>query len=319
MINFSYKNRLVKYLDYLKFNDKFTIIDIGARGNIGEPLSWIPEKYLNFIGFEPDREEFIKLKNKFKYRKYFNFALSDKKKIKTFWNLKDPSSSSFYEPNIEHNMRYNKAHHLNRVVSHKSKIACNKLDNLAKDIKDLDFLKIDTDGSEFDILKSGHTLLKKNSSMVLIETWCDPIYKNIKMFDEIIKLMRSYGYRVIDIDKSAAPWKFDTNIKFSELDLTIQNGFEILFIKEYEKLIKLNNKKVIKLIILLDLFGYKNFAYHLANNSKNINKKTLNKINKKIIFNNKIDSFLMKFPINILIKILIRYKILRPINPQLHF
>ena len=72
-------------------------------------------------------------------------------------------------------------------------------------------------------------------------------------------------------------------------------------------------------IILLDLFGYKNFAYHLANNSKNINRKTLNKINKKIIFNNKVDSLLMKFPINLLIKILIRYKIMRPINPQLHF
>jgi FkbM family methyltransferase len=319
MINFSYKNRLVKNLDCFEFNDKFTIIDIGARGNIGEPLTWIPEKYLNLIGFEPDYKEFLKLKDKFINRQYFNYALSDKKKVKTFWNLKDPSSSSFYKPNIKHNKRYNNVHHLRRFITHKSKVVCNKLDNFAKQIQYIDFLKIDTDGSEFDILKGGRKILKKNSPIVLIETWCDSIYKNIKMFDEIINLMRKYGYRVIDIDKSAAPWKFSTNIKFSELDLTIQNGFEILFVKDYEKLIKLNNKKIIKLIILLDLFGYKNFAYHLANKSKKIDKKTLAKLNKKIIFYNTIDSLLMKFPFNILIKLLIRYKLMKPINPQLHF
>jgi hypothetical protein len=131
--------------------------------------------------------------------------------------------------------------------------------------------------------------------------------------------MKKMKYRVLDIDTAAASWKFETKNKFSELDIPIKNGFEILFVKNYEILKKLEENKIIKLIILLDLFGYKSFACHLLEKNKNISKKNYLCIYKKINYLNTIDKLLSIFPINILIKILVRYKIIKPINPQLHY
>lgn len=318
MFKYTYKNKLAYYLEELNVNSKFNIIDIGAKEDIGETLKIIPENQLNIYGFEPNKIEFEKLIKKFPQRKYFNIGVFNNKKNKKLYVTKEPAASSFFKPNNK-NKIYEKINWENRKIVKITNIKCDKLDSFSKIIKEIDFLKIDTQGSEYQILEGAKKVLNSNSPLVLTETWSTEIYKNINLFDEIIFLMKKMKYRVLDIDTAAASWKLETKNKFTDLDIPIKNGFEILFVKDYEILKKLEENKIIKLIILLDLFGYKSFACHLLEKNKNISKKNYICIYKKINYLNIVDKLFSMFPINILIKILVRYKIINPINPQLHY
>ena len=65
------------------------------------------------------------------------------------------------------------------MIKQKMKIKVKKLDYLLKKIqlKDIDFVKIDTEGHEFEVLKGSKKFLKK-FKIILIEFRRDKVYQN---------------------------------------------------------------------------------------------------------------------------------------------
>ena len=314
---FVYKNKLAFFLKELSLPSKINIIDIGARSGLNKPYSYISENYYNIIGFEPDKNEFLKLIKKYKSRQYFNTAIFDKKKKSLFYLLDDKPASSLYEPNPLLGKKFENQHFEKRKVHKIFKIQTNKLDNFKNKITKLDFLKIDTQGSEFDILKGSSYFLKKYSPLILVETWSDEVYLKSKKFFDISKLLDKYGYRAIKIE-DAANWRYKNNLAFSDFDQPIRIGYEILFVKNTELLFKRNFEDILNLGILLDLLGFKNFCYYLIKNHPKPNYKLQKIYLKKIIELNKKDLIFSKGVRRIFLKILIKLKLMDVINFPLH-
>ena len=258
-------SRLNKFLK--NRNIKINYVDVGAREDISNLWKKI-EKCINVFGFETDPDELKRIKNKFPSRTYYEFGLWSEEANLKLYITQDASSSSIYEPNLSENQNYKSKYHdcrnLNKVVN----VKCKKMDNLLTISPD--FIKIDTQGSEYEIIKGARKLLTHNCPLVSLETWTRDVYKKSPRMDPIISLMYEYGYEILDMELCASE-KHRTN--FRTISKQTVSGYEITFGKKNIEMVKDYNSKV-KYVLLLDLFGYKDMAFYL--NEKYINNSDLN-------------------------------------------
>jgi len=184
---FYHQRKINKIL--FKFKLK-VVFDIGAHK--GEFLQNIltHSKLLKIYAFEPQYEIFQELKKNFnKLKNVFihNKAMSNidtRKKLRI--NLKT-STSTFSKYNKNSYWRMFKEFLL--TGSKKSSfikseiVKTTTLDNFCKKnhIKNIDLLKIDTEGHELEVLFGGKKTLKNNVKYLLIEIHRSKIYKNYKV------------------------------------------------------------------------------------------------------------------------------------------
>ena len=149
-----------------KSNTKLTIIDIGANiGSISLPLAKIFNKSKIFA-IEPTNYAFKKLtknlnlNNNLKKNIILNqLFLSKIKKPTKVW-----SSWNFDDNKSKHKQHLGTLHSIKK----KSYISLTKFINLKK-IKRVDFIKLDVDGHELDVLKSGEKFFQTNKPVIFIE------------------------------------------------------------------------------------------------------------------------------------------------------
>jgi FkbM family methyltransferase len=166
----NYQKRKITYVLKNIFNDNKikTVLDVGAHK--GETINYLSKFfYFNKVySFEPNPSSFFILK---KYKlslntrkqsklELFKYALGVKKGKIAFYSGKESSSSTIHDINFTSNYYKKKNKYLNPFFKNKEafKKITVKLDTLqnfiiSKNIKDIDLLKIDTEGSEFNIIK----------------------------------------------------------------------------------------------------------------------------------------------------------------------
>ena len=83
------------------------------------------------------------------------------------------------------------------------KVKTDTLDNVLGHLDKVDYMKLDTQGSEYEILEGGGELLKK-TKYVKCEVEFIELYKNQKLYDDIVSLMESYGFDLADLDTSSS-------------------------------------------------------------------------------------------------------------------
>ena len=184
-----------------KFNNLF---DVGA--NKGEWTRFILSlnKDVEIHCFEPSIYTFKKLKeNNFPKNVICNnFGLNSKKETRDLFVFGDGSGgNSLYK-------RYG----IKQEAQKKEKVILDTLENycLEKNIKDIDFIKIDTEGNEFEVLKGMKSLLKENKIKVIqfeyggcnldarvflkdiFDFFKDFDYKIYKIFPNKIELIKNY-------------------------------------------------------------------------------------------------------------------------------
>ena len=144
-----------------KFSTKFKkglAIDIGS--NIGTHALYFSKKFNKVYTFEPHPKIFFVNKLNTENRNIFNYdiGLSNVKK-KTF----------IHEEKNEDNMGGSSLHKRakNRGTSYKVNI--NKLDNLNINLKNLSLIKIDTEGSEHDVINGARMTINKYRPIIIFE------------------------------------------------------------------------------------------------------------------------------------------------------
>lgn len=176
-------------------------IDIGARGgahDIVEPIA----KHTAVLGFEPDEEECVRLmQNPEVFEPWGKFllkpiALADKKGEAALKLLSSNTNHSLLSPNVNLTKRYN-------MVKWEEVGQCSlQTDTLdailfAEDMRDFpwgEFMKIDTQGTEYEILcGSMQTLAEQTVAVVAEVAFCE-LYKNQKLFSDVESLMREQGF-----------------------------------------------------------------------------------------------------------------------------
>jgi len=146
------------------------------------------------------------LKKTYPDRTYFDCGLWSSKK--NLYLTKSAASSPIYEPNYSKNIKYKDYYHDPRVLVKKTNIFVDKGDNLIRISPD--FIKIDTQSSEIEILNGSLKILKNNCPLISLETWTRDVYKGSPTFDKIIPFLTDLGYEILDMELCAAE-KHKTN------------------------------------------------------------------------------------------------------------
>jgi len=279
-------------------------IDIGARGDILSPWNLFDRKFLKVFGFEPDAKECARLKAAYPDRDYYPTALWSRAEARRLYLNHWQSTSSMYKPNQIRNQDYLHKHWHGRMIDQELNIECSPLDDVLNQKVDPDFIKIDTQGAEYEILKGASSILKKNSPLVLVETWCTEVYIGAPMTHSIMALMDGLGYELLDMNLAAA-WKYDNSRSIEVFSKARCIGFDLLFAKKQSLLRDIPYEQAIKLAGLLELFGFRDLAISFLEKSTEINHLKIKKLVSMLLKNSQADMSLMNK---------IKYKLLRLFN-----
>ena len=144
-------------------SNPLVIIDGGASGGFEKQWEFFKNQIIR-IGFEPQLREFKKLQraNRDIRNVYYPFGLHKNTGYQELYVTRHKASSGFYEPDTPFLKRIPDI--TNFVIDKKIKVKTVDLDSFLKkhSFPLIDFIKLDTDGSEFDILEGSRNTIKNS-------------------------------------------------------------------------------------------------------------------------------------------------------------
>lgn len=199
-----------RFISYLARNSFFkdaplTIVDVGARGG-AEPHWSCYGDAARIIGFEPDPEECKRLnavQDRPPFATFYPFALFRDKGVHTFYHM-CPAASGLYPVNQEFIRRFPNEEIFAAFKT--SPLATTDYDSFTAEnrIPDADFVKLDAEGAELDILegfaKQLHQSVLGISCEVSFYSWRD----GSRTFSEIEQFLRPIGFTLYDMNV----WRF---------------------------------------------------------------------------------------------------------------
>jgi FkbM family methyltransferase len=182
-------------------------IDIGARGGV-HPIVDPIAAATAVLGFEPDEAECARiLQDRSAYARFSHFelesaALSNLVGPAQLHHVSAATNTSLLEPNPVFVKRYDmvKWHECGR-----SWIETTTLDRVlsgkSNDIPWGEAIKIDTQGSEYEILLGAQKTLQERTRFLCIEVSFCQLYSGQKLFSDIEVLLRNFGFSFYGFDR----------------------------------------------------------------------------------------------------------------------
>ncbi|MGL5060707.1 MAG: FkbM family methyltransferase [Microcoleus sp.] len=174
---------------------KLVVIDVGCRWGFADVWSLFGSN-VTLIGFDPDASECEHLQNTYQGSGSIHFvskALGSSEGRKQLFLTAEPACSSLYKPDP---LITNSMPHLGcaKLVG-ETEIDVTTLDIWASSagISEIDFIKLDTQGSELEVLEGAENCLKSVRSLQ-IEVEFNPIYMGQPLFGDIDSFLRKRGF-----------------------------------------------------------------------------------------------------------------------------
>lgn len=200
-------------VEQLKQNNRlcdlnFTICIVGSRKLSHQDDIWrhlAPN--LAIYGFDADadaceaiNEQLEEQKINWK-EKHFPLALSDQTGESTLYVTKGVHCSSLYPPNESYLSRFlgmREGISLNFTVD----IETTTLDDFCRGegIENIDFLQLDVQGAELNVLRGGEEILSKSVVGLKVEVEFSPLYQNAPLFSDIDGYLRDRGFLLFDLN-----------------------------------------------------------------------------------------------------------------------
>lgn len=180
-----------------------SFIDVGARG--GPPAQWLKlSRQMNYLCFEPDQAEAEALRLNFVNNPQIHALVSEcalgaTSGSATIYLTHSRPCSSLLKPNAA----------LLDMFPHRGLFQVEKelsipIDSLDAELKRLgsfgDFIKIDVQGYELEVLRGGVEALSQSIGCELEVSFIE-IYKDQPLFAEVDQWMRSKGYFLADLER----------------------------------------------------------------------------------------------------------------------
>ncbi len=245
--------------------DKIVYVDVGARWGISEQWNHFSD-IVTIIGFEPDETECKKLNAQIREKdlliKYLPTALSFEKEERTLNITKSPGCSSLLKPNRKILNQFPDVERFNIV--NKIQLDTNSLDSVLEEnrIENIDFIKVDTQGTELNILQGSEQALSKDVFGIAVEVEFAQLYEEQPLFADVDRYLREKGFTLFDLNRHR--WKrknIPTNmpsrgqIIFGDA-LYFRTGFG-------ENIKSISRTKGLKMIIIAALHGYYDYGKYL--------------------------------------------------------
>lgn len=182
-----------------------TYVDIGAMGGIAGYWRQLAE-HCHVIAFEADEREFAKLKSSTRVT-YLPYVVYHSSQPVRFYISRHSGKSSLYKPNqsflkdFPDAARYDVVQEV-EVPKEKVKTLDQVLSQEA--IPQVDFIKIDTQGSELDILKGASGTLEHVIGLE-VEVEFSSLYQGQPLFRDVDAYLDTHGFQLIDLRRCL--WK----------------------------------------------------------------------------------------------------------------
>lgn len=179
------------------------IIDIGARGGLNFELNKFSSP-LAVYAFELDDKECERLNSGRDFEskhwvEYVPIALGSSATLTPLFLTKDPACSSIYKPIDSLADKFSELECIRPL--NEVRIKLQTLDKWAQEqgIQYIDYMKLDTQGSELDILRGAGKLLNQ-ISLIEVEVEFTEIYAGQPLFADVDAFMRANGFALWNLN-----------------------------------------------------------------------------------------------------------------------
>lgn len=191
----------------LELDRKLVVVDIGCRWGFAEKFTQ-GAGYFRVYGFDPDIEECQRLSRRYEGDavSIVPLGLAGTAGKRTLYVTQEPACSSLLMPDPELTENYPALHCARHISS--VEVETVTLDDWAKDnsVQFIDHIKVDTQGTELEILKGGINVLKNVRSLE-VEVEFNPIYLGQPIFSDVDSFLRSEGFVL---------WKLTNQVHYSK-------------------------------------------------------------------------------------------------------
>jgi len=283
-------NKQPEIIKELLDNSPITFLDVGSSGGITD----LPglAKYTNVIGFEPNKDEFEKLQNeittrhylhkrgvrklpKFKNKKFLPYALFKSNGSEILYVTKSQGTTSILKPNFEflNTLKLTSWIEGYKIIS-EQQVQTISLDQVIKkyELEHIDFLKLDTQGSEYDILNVSQ-LNKKMISIIKTEAEVVSLYERQGLLHDISKLLYDNGFSLIDLQLKPLR-HLNQHFPYSKYRL---GWTDAIFIQDNIEIQK-NEFHFVKQALILAELGFVDLCGHLLKRVSIITEKDKNQL-----------------------------------------
>tara|TARA_R100000231_G_scaffold139611_1_gene121617 strand:+ start:6719 stop:7366 length:648 start_codon:yes stop_codon:yes gene_type:complete len=166
-----------------------SILDVGAH--TGQFYGWAkrvwPSSVIWMIEANHLHKRALNNLTQGKNDEYLIAALGDEEREVTFYTRSD-------KPHTEGNSYYEEVNYWDiQHLVQKNKMTLQRLDDLFTDDTIFEVIKIDTQGSELDVLRGGENLCKK-ASVIILEISYIEYNKGAPTAEEVINFMKEFGF-----------------------------------------------------------------------------------------------------------------------------
>jgi FkbM family methyltransferase len=244
----------------------FTLLEIGALriGDSSESFYQLVDLFpgSRVIGFEVDEDVCAEMNAKAKAGvRYFPHALGRLNERREFYVTEHPMCSSLYEPNEPLLSLYNnfEVAYLRR----KTEIDTISLDYFAQTsgISAVDFIKMDIQGAELDVLQGGTKVLKSVLALVC-EVEFIPHYVNQPLFGDVCSFLdqrQLMFHRFLGLGGRALhPITLNDDINFASQHI----WSDAMYIRHVQVIPEMDPTQLLKLSVLAALYGSFDLSYY---------------------------------------------------------
>ena len=232
---------------------KIHIVDVGARYTEVERYADLLEGgIVQLVGFEQDESQLPTLNKRYPDHKFISAFIGDGSK-RTFYNCYYGGCSSLYRPDPEIINQFTSiatTEGSNFEVVSEEYVQTTKLDAI-HEIEACDYLKIDVQGAELDVLKGAEETLK-DCLIVEVEVEFVPLYEKQPLFSDIDKFMRDQGFylhRLMDVSGRAfRPFTLDGNPVKPVSQLLWADA---IYVRKFDQFFLFEPRQLLKIAVLL--------------------------------------------------------------------
>ena len=283
------KLHLNDYVDQNIKHSKINVIDLGCYGDV--PDYWKKYKCINFYGFDIDTIEINRQKKKYnntgKYN-FFNFRITEPQNLEKF---KELYRSHYYDKNF-YTQRTVQAYEHEKKKNYNDQQSIINYNLVSVDIpsitigeiittnlvpKDINFLKIDIDSNDHEVLYGADKLIDKKELFgiqIEVDFVKNKNSNSFRDFTEVTRYLQSKKMVLCNLSTS--------NYSSNDLPIKYLHSFpgpnlygcplmgDMIFFKHLndEYLKSLNTDQIIKLLRLLEIFNMNHLAIEVLNNIK---------------------------------------------------